>query len=86
MSLPIGQTVRGQFLSQRYAARARAIKVLDSRPDIKVTLNGKMAVVCGFKKDWATVTQTETCLRAEWAWETVLEILTRAKNPGEFMT
>lgn len=42
---------------------------------VSVTLNGKRAVISGYRNDFATVSQWPEGLSAEWAWETVERII-----------
>lgn len=48
-----------------------------------VTLDGRPAVISGWRNSFARVTQTATGLSAEWAWSTVERIV--AKH-GKFLT
>lgn len=49
----------------------------------KVTLNGQPAKVTGALNDYAKVTQIESGLSCEWAWETVARIVA---NGGRFFS
>ena len=52
---------------------------------VKVTLNGKPAVIKGFKLDFAQISEIgDHPVVEEWAWETVHRVLFRTKNPGAF--
>ncbi len=51
---------------------------LDQRRELcaeKVTLNGHRAVIGGYNKKFASVTDLDSGLSAEWAWLTVLHII-----------
>jgi hypothetical protein len=48
-----------------------------------VTLDGKPAVISGYKMPFATVTQLSTGLSAEWSWEAVERIVTKG---GDFQS
>ena len=48
-----------------------------------VTLNGKPAGVSGYGMPFAHVTDRQTGLSAEWAWETVALVVSRG---GRFQT
>jgi hypothetical protein len=41
----------------------------------RVTLNGKPAVVTGYKNEFAMVKALDSCEQAEFAWETVARIV-----------
>jgi len=47
----------------------------------KVTLNGVRARVSGIQNSFATVTQFDTGLSAEWSWEAVERVIAKG---GEF--
>lgn len=42
-----------------------------------VTLNGQPAVIMGARNDYATVAQLPDGAKADWAWETVLAVVTK---------
>ena len=45
-------------------------------------LNGSPAIVCGRRNDFATIAQTPSGIRAEFAWETVAHVF--ATKGGSF--
>lgn len=47
----------------------------------KVTLNGKPAIITGYRTQFATVRTLDGTMRGEWAWETVKHIV---DNGGHF--
>jgi hypothetical protein len=49
----------------------------------KVTINGRGAVICGFKEKFATVTSTDMSLSADFSWKAVDRIM---KSGGNFKT
>ncbi len=65
--------------------RDKCETILD-KGNVKITLNGKPAVIRGFKNKFPTVTQMDTLLSAEWNWFTVHHIITRSNSPGSFTT
>lgn len=50
--------------------------------DTHITLNGKPALVCGYRNAFATVVDLVSRLQCEFAWETVDDIITNRN--GEF--
>ena len=49
----------------------------DQLVNARVTLNGRPARISGTKLDFARVTDRETGLGCEWAWETVARIVAK---------
>ena len=46
----------------------------------RVTLNGRPAKISGYGLPFATVTDRQTGLSAEWSWEAVARIVARSGN------
>lgn len=44
--------------------------------DVRVTLNGRRARICGWRNDWATV-RDDRGLSAEWAWSSAALVVSR---------
>lgn len=43
-------------------------------------LNGKLAVICGWSNDFATIAALDGSQQFDWAWETVDRIMRRDRN------